>query len=875
MRVNHARASLCMNLNLSIPKYECCDNSKNRRSGSRNASLSHFKPLPDERVQEKTPSKFLRCMSSGDSGVSPDNKCKNCMGEGIECTHSTTKKKRGPKPIPKKGIESFEYAHSLVSRILAEPDTYPIPVDVDDVRSMLVNISRYTYHLQKELDDRDRRTLPVNPAALSDLSSPSASPPFVENPDPNLVDESQDPDEIAEKQLFKTLEKISLQEQLPRRHFGMSSHFVLVQTLLDYKQVATGRKQDMFRTGRRPEYWNVQPWQRDLPHDEVPLVFPEPDLLNELIGIYFTYVEVHMPMLHRRTLERSIAEGLHFVDVRFGHIVLAVCALASRYSNDSRNMPNGTDSTHSMGWRWYRQISFKVSTFVEAPRLYDLQLCVLMVMYLQASSIAESGWIMLGVAMRLAQATGAHRKMPHQRRTIERELWIRAFWAIVSFDVFASIFLGRPRVTAADDFDLEFPVDCDQEHWDDTDPEKEWFVQPPHEPSKTSFWIHFIKLAEIAGLAHRLIYPIKKSEHWKRLGVQGTAWNQKVVMELDSKLNAWVDTIPEQVKWDPNRTNSVLFGQSVILYTTYYSVQMQVHKKFIPKPGQDSILHGFPSLAISSNAARSCLHVAEAHQARQKILLNPFALTPSIFLSAIVLLINFWRGRSSNLTSDSGMEIRDVYKCVELIKPYEKQHQGAGRMVDILNGIISVGQLRPPSPARSSFNPSYRASDSDIGLAGFLGLGPSNTGSSPKQNLDIQRPPPSQLCWGPLPFYTNELGVLPPHSSLAPALQVTTQSYSNTLYPHSNNSTRADLSAIDLSLNSHSGPSNRTQSNLGNDDPGFSYVTNFDSPVSTWGASPDAGKPSDSPGEDWSLFMQNVDELLQSTTDFQMPVDGL
>jgi hypothetical protein len=39
-------------------------------------------------------------------------------------------------------------------------------------------------------------------------------------------------------------------------------------------------------------------------------------------------------------------------------------------------MPDGTDSPHSMGWRWYRQISFKVSTFIETPRLYDLQLCV-------------------------------------------------------------------------------------------------------------------------------------------------------------------------------------------------------------------------------------------------------------------------------------------------------------------------------------------------------------------------------------------------------------------------------------------------------------------------------------------------------------------
>lgn len=60
-------------------------------------------------------------------------------------------------------------------------------------------------------------------------------------------------------------------------------------------------------------------------------------------------------------------------------------------------------------------------------------------------------WVLLGVGMRLAQALGIHRKRPGQPKTVERELRIRAFWAIVTYDTQVSMFLGRPRCTTMDE----------------------------------------------------------------------------------------------------------------------------------------------------------------------------------------------------------------------------------------------------------------------------------------------------------------------------------------------------------------------------------------------------------------------------------------
>ena len=64
------------------------------------------------------------------------------------------------------------------------------------------------------------------------------------------------------------------------------------------------------------------------------------------------------------------------------------------------------------------------------------------------------------------------------------------------------------------------------------------------------------------------------------------------------------------VRWDPNRQNMLFLNQSANLYAHYYQLQIAVHRPFIPSPRKPSSLT-FPSLAICTNAARSCTHVMD------------------------------------------------------------------------------------------------------------------------------------------------------------------------------------------------------------------------------------------------------------------------
>ena len=69
------------------------------------------------------------------------------------------------------------------------------------------------------------------------------------------------------------------------------------------------------------------------------------------------------------------------------------------------------------------------------------------------------------------------------------------------------------------------------------------------------------------------------------------------------------------VRWDPHMEDDVFMCQSAHLYASYYLLQITVHRPFIPSPRKASGV-SFPSLAICTNAARSCVHVLDVQAKR-------------------------------------------------------------------------------------------------------------------------------------------------------------------------------------------------------------------------------------------------------------------
>jgi hypothetical protein len=119
--------------------------------------------------------------------------------------------------------------------------------------------------------------------------------------------------------------------------------------------------------------------------------FPDPDLIASLTDIFFSHVHPYYPIIHQPTFRKSVNEGLHFQNHQFGATVLLVCAVASRWSDDTRVLVEGSNSRLSSGFHWYDQVQLLRKDLYQVPSLYELQFyCVSsMVQFLTGLSRTE------------------------------------------------------------------------------------------------------------------------------------------------------------------------------------------------------------------------------------------------------------------------------------------------------------------------------------------------------------------------------------------------------------------------------------------------------------------------------------------------------
>ncbi|KAJ6511807.1 fungal-specific transcription factor domain-containing protein [Mycena vulgaris] len=488
-------------------------------------------------------------------------------------------------------------------------------------------------------------------------------------------------EELLHLEMARKFQTLSVEEPPGRPFVGKSSGLLLVKAAIDFKaevsrgepcagteEGGSGDGKSGMPTWRRLQHWRARPLEiAAQPKQSTAYSFPPAELAMHLIDLYFVHVNVYLPLLHRPTVERGVATGLHHMDDGFAAILLLVCAVASRWSNDPRVMvPMAGD--HLFG----------------QPKLYDLQYCCLAVQFLEYSLSPGPCWRLIGVGIRLAQEVGAHRRTPPaEKPSVERELWKRAFLVLVYMDRFISAGMGRTCAIHHEDFDLEPLIECDEEYWEHpTHP----FEQPPGVPPRVAFFNALLRLTHISAFSLPILYPLTKV----RAYAVDDAWEELVVAELDSALNRWREQVPEHLRWDPARQDPVFFDQSVALYCAYSHVQILIHRPFIPML-RKSAPTALPSLAICTSAARMCANIVDVQRQRKAmpVVINLTA----VFTSAIVLLLNVWSGKRAGLVSNTSPEIANVHKCMEVIRLCEDRWESAGFIWDILHELGSVGQL--------------------------------------------------------------------------------------------------------------------------------------------------------------------------------------
>ncbi|KAJ7456061.1 fungal-specific transcription factor domain-containing protein [Mycena latifolia] len=614
-------------------------------------------------------------------------KCSYCIENGIDCTYSgavtTTKRKSYTEVLEARLALTEKLLRKLSKETSSSPPT----------TTSSSEWSKDSPVLQHAAAASSSSTVGpgVELATLSIRALSTSADPVHE--DPKLRELQED---------MQTLALSSHTDQF----MGESSGALLVQTAVQLKEgYTTGAPPEtIFPTpwgARRMEYWTFKPWEPSGPPARRRYAFPPPDLLGALVSLYFENSNIYMPLLHRPTFERALAAGDHLRDDKFGANVLLVCAVASRFSSDPRVLDGGP---LKCGWGYFSQVSTELGHLFEPPVLYDLQRYCLAIQFFDGST-PQANWTLIGIGIRIAQEVGAHRQHGNLGPpTVDSEQWTRAFWVLVCYDRLVSCTLGRPCAIQADDFDVDLPTECDDEYWEPADGDRtKAFRQPPDAPpSRVAFFNAFVRLNNILAFTLRILYSLNKAKDL--LAVRAANWESQLVAELDSALNTWVDAIPAHLCWDAHRKDPVFFRQSVALYCAYYHVQMTTHRPFIPtvRSAAPTVL---PSLAICTNAARSCAHVADV--ASRRMPNTPaIIMLPGLTTAGVVLLLNVWSAKRTGLAPHLNTALSEVHKCMRAMQVCEARWQMAGLFWDVLNELASVGAPSPPpAPAPAPVPP--------------------------------------------------------------------------------------------------------------------------------------------------------------------------
>ncbi|KAJ7137395.1 hypothetical protein C8R43DRAFT_611056 [Mycena crocata] len=591
----------------------------------------------------------VRC----DSAAMPGNRCSKCIAFGSECTHALLQSAKEKKTRRKRVQTSpeMEAGRILVNGVLSA--TYTAPEDHKALVQLLLQVSRYA------------RSLERHPSRTSSGPSPDS-------------DSAQRADVDAEAAI------VGHPETLPEQHKDDTADSVNHQYLGEFACVAfigaaiEARKKDTIVVAgprsKRIAFWTKSPWEAsESPPAEPPIsqTFPPDDLLRDLVDIYFTEINIFSFVLHRPTFEEALADGLHLSDHRFGSVVLAVCALASKNSSDERVLLPG-EGELSAGWEWFRQISRPFSGKLSTASIHDLQLYCLYIAFQKLGVHLEQCWMVCGIGILHAQVIGAHRRRDKDAPwTVDAELSTRNCYYLSIFDVLGSTGFDRPRVGAALERELVLPAVCNDEYWESCT-----FKQPPGQPSLAAYNLAYVKLMGIYSSF-------------------GRAGDTALIGQIDSRLDQWATEIPEHLLWNPYMEDDVFFAQSSALYTQYYHLQILLHRSLLQN--SSNMPHNpsaFKSLAICANAARSTAHVTDVGSHRD--ILNPTQNLKAVFNSAVVLVLNISGGARSGLSIDTGRELVAVYQCMGFLRRCEKRAQNAGQFYDLLCELLHASELPLP-----------------------------------------------------------------------------------------------------------------------------------------------------------------------------------
>ncbi|WVQ78352.1 hypothetical protein IAT38_000437 [Cryptococcus sp. DSM 104549] len=714
-------------------------------STSRKKTLEHDdgKKRKIQRACDACRKKKIKC--DGPQNSLSTSRCLYCQELGLECTYVESTSRRGP---PKGYVESLEQKCGRLERLLnqLQPNVdvtqYVGPAlnrdefDINHYRKALHFLQIPPYPGMKPLNISTQSPITrVTPgSSASSSSSPSAGipfPPMHESAspqrdyerDPDLPEDTEELEEAAELHvgIAEGMSKLEMTDWNWRYH-GKAADAHLIRKFYELKAQVPGPQRNVFdgvNRRKRGQYWDDTEWEMMVAEEQLRPIdyanWPDRGLDQKLIDAFFDRQNALMPLLNRRLFQRQFDAGLWETSHGFAKVCLAVFAIGAKYVDDRRvcwsaelsGTKEGRDRLagykesmlrHSAGWRYVRAVLRMGRSVMHGPTVHDLQTQALLCTFLMVSASPHLVWAVADLGLRSSQEIGIHMRAAQLHADpSERALLNRAFWYLYHFDRVSSVVAGRAVGLYDSDFDVDYPVDVDDEYWDTGDPERDFKQPEGRGPSRVAAFIQTLKLDRIISAALRTIYSLNRLTEERA----DPSAQRAIVVKLDLALNTWADNVPHELRWDPDRGDYIAFQQSALLYVHYYYCQILVHRQYIPTPSRPDT--GLPALAICANAARSTCSIFDACLRRARrpspkstpqfgSKLPPNFAYPA-WITAIIHLVSIFSGQQT--AEEREVALKGLETCKLVLRELEPTFRQVGKTSDFLAEMVDL-EVMPP-----------------------------------------------------------------------------------------------------------------------------------------------------------------------------------
>ncbi|CAO3564851.1 unnamed protein product [Mortierella alpina] len=480
-------------------------------------------------------------------------------------------------------------------------------------------------------------------------------------------------------------------------------------------------------------------WEKELPTKEV---------MDSLLSLYFQHIYPFAPLFIRKTFMRDYREKP--LDAHQVMLLNAIFCNACVLSDDPVVR---RDTIH-----YYNRARSILDQTRLVSRISTVQALLLFCYYENANGGYSDGWLLLGMAIRIAQDIGLHRQDVYTYDLDQAEIRKRIWWALYIADRFSSGGLGRPVCIRDSAFRVRLPSTSWMLATMAEDSE-----ESPYEPeqiiSDRLLWA--VKLATLLGKVLDTMHSIDAETNDEHL----TELSRTQLPLLHNKFTAWYLGLPAELLYTPYTTSSDPQHRpspaTALLQMLYYTCLIKLHMPLFRSLNSGSIDASVltSSRNICTAAATNICHVADS------LLLHGLLHDGSAYMFGCLLSAEtvFIHNAMTSSTNSREATLTGLFKIIkasfELAKTYPFSELMPAMMIDILSC-----QNRPvPQDVEAIFyeisnflelslDPAYFQSIANMNVAARMAKF-SMEGSGPAPSVEVRHS--NGLFSMPLPDYTK------------------------------------------------------------------------------------------------------------------------